>query len=112
VVRRAAYAGAIYHLTNRGDRREPIFRDDLDRRTFLRTLHEHVACWNPSRCARVPKPPLPLCINLASDRGSATRSAGVGETRLMVAGQLCKQRVTSHELPNPVPSRTGLRSAR
>jgi REP element-mobilizing transposase RayT len=40
VVRRAAYAGAIYHLMNRGDRREPIFRDDLDRRTFLRTLHE------------------------------------------------------------------------
>lgn len=37
---RIEYAGAIYHLMNRGDRREPIFLDDQDRRTFLRTLHE------------------------------------------------------------------------
>jgi hypothetical protein len=32
---RIEYAGAIYHLMNRGDRREPIFLDGLDRRTFL-----------------------------------------------------------------------------
>jgi REP element-mobilizing transposase RayT len=37
---RIQYAGAIYHLMNRSDRREPIFLDDQDRRTFLRTLHE------------------------------------------------------------------------
>ena len=30
----------MYHLMNRGDRRESIFLDDQDRRTFLRTLHE------------------------------------------------------------------------
>lgn len=35
---RVEYAGAIYHLMNRGDRREPIFRDDRDRETFLATL--------------------------------------------------------------------------
>src|SRR5438132_14279152 len=32
------YPGAIYHLMNRGDRREPIFRDDEDRERFLATL--------------------------------------------------------------------------
>lgn len=35
---RVQYEGAIYHLMNRGDRREEIFRDDLDRKTFLQTL--------------------------------------------------------------------------
>ncbi len=28
---RIQYEGAIYHLMSRGDRREEIFRDDLDR---------------------------------------------------------------------------------
>ena len=35
---RVQYPGAIYHLINRGDRREPIFKDDLDRRRFLEAL--------------------------------------------------------------------------
>ena len=33
-------AGAVYHLLDRGDRREPIFRDDRDREAFLTTLGE------------------------------------------------------------------------
>ena len=37
---RVEYEGAIYHLMNRGDRREPIFVDDEDRRLFLKTLSE------------------------------------------------------------------------
>ncbi|MBU6410985.1 MAG: transposase [Verrucomicrobiota bacterium] len=37
---RVEYAGAIYHVMNRGDRREPIFKDDQDRRRFLETLGE------------------------------------------------------------------------
>ena len=37
---RLQYPGAIYHVMNRGDRREPIFADDLDRRRFLATLGE------------------------------------------------------------------------
>ena len=37
---RLEYAGAIYHVVNRGDRREDIFKDDLDRRQFLSTLEE------------------------------------------------------------------------
>jgi hypothetical protein len=28
---RIQYPGAIYHVMNRGDRREPIFKDDRDR---------------------------------------------------------------------------------
>jgi REP element-mobilizing transposase RayT len=35
---RVEYPGALYHVMNRGDHREPIFRDDLDRKCFLETL--------------------------------------------------------------------------
>ena len=37
---RIEYPGAIYHLMNRGDRREPIFKDDFDRKRFVSTLGE------------------------------------------------------------------------
>ncbi len=37
---RIEYPGAIYHVLNRGDRREDIFRDDSDRHRFLATLDE------------------------------------------------------------------------
>src|SRR5579864_4694803 len=37
---RLEYPGAIYHVMNRGDRREPIFHDDKDRQLFLDTLGE------------------------------------------------------------------------
>lgn len=40
---RVEYPGAIYHVLNRGDRREPIFRDDADRERFLDTLGEACA---------------------------------------------------------------------
>ena len=35
---RIEFPGAVYHLTSRGDRQEKIFRDDEDRRSFLRIL--------------------------------------------------------------------------
>ena len=35
---RVEYAGAIYHVLNRGDRREAIFLDRADREMFLATL--------------------------------------------------------------------------
>jgi putative transposase len=35
---RLEYPGAIYHVLNRGDRREVIFRDDTDREQFFETL--------------------------------------------------------------------------
>ena len=35
---RLEYPGALYHVMNRGDRRQLIFQDDTDRRTFLELL--------------------------------------------------------------------------
>jgi putative transposase len=35
---RIQYSGAVYHVMNRGDRREKIFADDHDRERFLKTL--------------------------------------------------------------------------
>ena len=37
---RVEFPGAIYHLTSRGDRREDIFLNDVDRHDFLKTLAE------------------------------------------------------------------------
>jgi putative transposase len=37
---RIEFPGAIYHVTSRGDRREPIFDDDADRQTYLATVGE------------------------------------------------------------------------
>ena len=34
------YPGAIYHVMNRGVRREPIFKDEADRQCFVETLAE------------------------------------------------------------------------
>jgi REP element-mobilizing transposase RayT len=35
---RLEFDGAVYHLLDRGDRREAIFRDDRDREMFLTTV--------------------------------------------------------------------------
>jgi len=40
---RIEYGGAVYHVMNRGDRREAIFRDDRDREQFLETLGQACA---------------------------------------------------------------------
>ena len=40
---RMQYSAAIYHLMSRGDRREPIFKDDQDHQRFLETLGEACA---------------------------------------------------------------------
>jgi hypothetical protein len=61
---RIEYAGAVYHVMSRGDRRDDIFQDDQDRQRFLETLGEacqktgwqiHAYClmWNrpPQSCA-------------------------------------------------------------
>jgi REP element-mobilizing transposase RayT len=40
---RVEYPDAIYHVMNRGDRREPIVRDLADRQRFLQTLGEACA---------------------------------------------------------------------
>jgi putative transposase len=40
---RIQYPGAVYHVVNRGDRREAIFHDDQDRWRFVETLAEACA---------------------------------------------------------------------
>jgi len=40
---RLEFAGALYHLTARGNARSRIFRDDRDRRLFLELLGKEVA---------------------------------------------------------------------
>ena len=35
---RLEFAGALYHITSRGDRREDIYRDDGDRKQWLDLL--------------------------------------------------------------------------
>jgi len=40
---RIEYPGAMYHVMNRGDQREDIFRDDQDRQKFVSTLDEACA---------------------------------------------------------------------
>ena len=37
---RIQYAGAVYHVMSRGDRREAIFYDEEDRERFMGTLAE------------------------------------------------------------------------
>ena len=39
---RIEFAGAIYHVTSRGDRREDIYRDDQDREIWLRVVGNQV----------------------------------------------------------------------
>jgi len=37
---RIELCGGLYHVTSRGDRREAIFRDDVDRENWLTVLRE------------------------------------------------------------------------
>jgi putative transposase len=64
---RVEYPGAVYHIMNRGDRRERIFIDDGDRELFLTTLGEackktgwivHAYCLMPNHFHLVIETPL------------------------------------------------------
>ena len=50
---RIQYEGAIYHVMNRGDHREDIFRGDKDRKLFIETLGQACAKtdWQIHACA-------------------------------------------------------------
>lgn len=43
---RLEYAGALYHITSRGDRREPIYEDDADRKMFMSLLEQVCKTYN------------------------------------------------------------------
>ena len=45
---RIEFPGAVYHVTSRGDRREPIYRDDADRVTQLAVLAEATSRFDAS----------------------------------------------------------------
>jgi len=53
---RVEYEGAIYHVMNRGDRREDVFLVDEDRELFLQTLGP--ACARKQRCHGAGLPPV------------------------------------------------------
>ncbi|MCP5516246.1 MAG: transposase [Verrucomicrobiales bacterium] len=68
---RIEFAGAVYHVMNRGDRREAIFRDDADRRRFLDTLGEvcgktdwqvHAYCLMPNHFHLIVETPQPNLV--------------------------------------------------
>lgn len=68
---RVEYPGAIYHLMNRGDRRELIFLDDPDRQRFVETLGEtcaktgwqvHALCLLPNHFHLVVETPQPNLV--------------------------------------------------
>jgi len=43
---RIEFSGAVYHITSRGNARQPIFHDDADKDTFLEVLTEVVKRFN------------------------------------------------------------------
>ena len=53
---RVEYPGAMYQVMNRGDRREPIFQDDADRKRWVETLGEACAKtgWQVQACVLMP----------------------------------------------------------
>ena len=68
---RVEFPGALYHVMNRGDRREDIFRDDRDRARFLETLAEvctktgwqvHAFCLMPNHFHLVVETPQPNLV--------------------------------------------------
>ena len=68
---RVEYPGALYHVMNRGDRREAIFRDDKDRLLFIETLGEacgkagwqvHALCLMPNHFHLVVETPQPTLV--------------------------------------------------
>jgi len=68
---RIEYPGAIYHVINRGDRKERIFNDHSDRLLFLETLEEacektdwqiHSLCLMDNHFHLVPETPQPNLV--------------------------------------------------
>ena len=68
---RIEYPGAMYHVMSRGDRREKIFLDDVDRQDFIKTLAEarqktgwqvHAYCLMPNHYHLVLETPEPNLV--------------------------------------------------
>lgn len=91
---RIEYAGAIYHLMNRGDRREPIFLGKGDRQVFLATLAE--ACqktgWQVHACCLMKNH-----FHLVVETPPANLVAGM---RWLADGRQCSPRCVSAQIMN------------
>jgi REP element-mobilizing transposase RayT len=68
---RVEYPGAIYHVMSRGDRRQRIFRDEVDRDRFVTTLggawrrsgwEVHAHCLMPNHFHLVVETPEPTLV--------------------------------------------------
>jgi len=68
---RIQFPGAIYHVMSRGNHREDIFRDDIDRESFLKTLADtcaktawqvHAFCLMPNHFHLVVETPQPNLV--------------------------------------------------
>src|ERR1039457_927934 len=68
---RIEYPGAMYHVMSRGDRREKIFLDEVDRQDFIKTLAEacqktnwqvHAYCLMPNHYHLVLETPEPNLV--------------------------------------------------
>lgn len=68
---RVEYPGAIYHVMNRGNRKEAVFKDDQDRRRFVEALGEvcvrsdwqvHAFCLMPNHFHLVIETPQPTLV--------------------------------------------------
>src|SRR6266851_4874927 len=89
---RLEYPGAIYHVMNRGDRREAIFTDDEDRQRFLDCLGEACAKTQWQVHAFCPR----ACLE--TTRGAAARDFGCGQGGLGGAQRHaagCKERANA-----------------
>jgi hypothetical protein len=73
---RVEYAGAIYHVMNRGDRRELIFMDDADRQRFVETLGEETGSGNGRNGVREQFPSFGCMAGFNADRWVAVRRNG------------------------------------
>jgi len=102
---RIQYSGAIYHLMNRGDRREKIFKNDHERRRFLHTVGQ--SCektgWQVNACCLmsnhfhlVVETPQPnLLVGMKWLLGTYTRRFSEGQR---IQGGGCRL-----EFPSPSP---------
>jgi Transposase IS200 like len=89
---RVEYPGAIYHVMNRGDRREPIFRDDEDRQRFTAALEE--------ACAKTAWQVEALCLmsNQMGEKagpwhyGEAVQEAAEAKAERIVKAELAKRK--------------------
>ena len=86
---RVQYPGAVYHVMNRGDRREPTFQDDADRERFLHTLGETCAktgwqvralCLMPDHFPLVVEPPRANLVAGINGFRALTRRASIAGT--------------------------------